>query len=391
MAPGGATATRMWLPVLVLGCQEPERVPEPPPAAPDSSQPAPVAGTRLRLLGDVAEVDAFAILDGENQAVATVRRARDLVPGRRTLHTVTDGLLDLRFEEPLAPLRGTPAGDVVLAAADLEGDAADDLVIGRIARVGAGRSATFEIYGRPAEPSDRGADHVLRMPVDDRTDALAFDGPFDFAGPALLVAPLAVGQRTTAWYRIRKGGESGPSLDDTPLLVGGGRTDAVAHGDVDGDARVDLVLANREGTVSIHRGTALGFDVAPLRVVEGGDDRPGFGRAVALAGPHLLVAFGFPPDGPWQGAWDDGSRISLCPGEGPVALASAGDRIIAACGTGAGVVLASVGPTDLTTLHELDSPRPAGIDLAIRGRWLGVLVRPPAGAPGHLWIFELPR
>jgi len=381
----------MWLPVFVLGCQEPERVPEPPPAAPDSSQSAPVADTRLRLLGDVAEVDAFAILDGENQAVATVRRARDLVPARRSLHTVTDGLLDLRFEEPFAPLRGTPAGDVVLAAADLEGDAADELVIARITRVGPARTATLEVYARPAEPSDRGADHVLRMPVDDRTDTLAFAGPFDFAGPALLVAPLAVGQRTTAWYRIRKGGESGPLVDDTPLLVGGGRTHAVAHGDVDGDGRIDLVLANGAGTVSIHRGAALGFDVSPLRVVEGGGDRPGFGRAVALAGPRLLVAFGFPPDGPWQGAWDDGGQISLCPGEGPVALASDGDRIIVACGTATGVVLSTVGPTDLTTLHELDAPRAAGIDLAARGRWLGVLVRPPAGAPGHLWVFELPR
>jgi hypothetical protein len=50
-----------------------------------------------------------------------------------------------------------------------------------------------------------------------------------------------------------------------------------------------------------------------------------------------------------------------------------------------------VSPTDLTTLHELDAPRAADIELAIRGRWLGVLVRPPAGAPGHLWVFELPR
>jgi hypothetical protein len=381
----------MWLSVFVLACQEPERVPQPPPATTESSPETPVPDTRLRVLGDVAEVDAFAILDGEAQAVATVRRARDLVPARRTLHTVSDGLLDLRFEEPLAPLRGTPAGDVVLAAADLEGDAGDDLVIGRIARVGPGRTATFEIYARPAEPSDRGADRVLRLPVDDRTDTLAFDGPFDFAGSALLVAPLAVGQRTTAWYRIRKGGESGPLLDDAPLLVGGGRTEAVAHGDIDGDARVDLVLANGEGSVSIHRGTALGFEVAPLRVVEGGDDRPGFGRAVALAGPHVLVAFGFAPDGPWQGAWDDGGQVSLCPGEGPVALASEGDRIILACGTATGVGLSSVTHADLVPLHELDAPRAAEIELQIRGRWLGVLVRPPGGAPGHLWIFELPR
>lgn len=381
----------MWLSVFVLGCQEPEHSPEPPAAAPDSSQAASIADARLRLLGDVADVDAFAILDGQNQVVATVRRARDLVPARRMIHTVSDALLDLRFEEPLAPLRGTPAGDVVLAAADLEGDAADDLVIARIARSGGGRTATFEVYARPAEPSDRGADHVLRMPVDDRTDSLAFDGPFDFAGPAMLVAPLAVGQRTTAWYRIRKGGESGPLLDDTPLLVGGGRTHAAVHGDVDGDARVDLVLANGEGTVSIHRGTALGFDVAPFRVVEGGDDRPGFGRAIALAGPRLLIAFGFPPDGPWQGAWDDGGPISLCPGEGPVALASDGDRIIAACGTATGVVLSTVGGAGLTTLHELDAPRAAQIELGVRGRWLGVLVRPPAGAPGHLWIYEISR
>jgi hypothetical protein len=228
------------------------------------------------------------------------------------------------------------------------------------------------------------------MPVDDRTDALRFDGPFDFAGSALLVAPLAVGQRTTAWYRIRKGGESGPLLDDAPLLVGGGRTHAVAHGDVDGDARVDLVLANGEGSVSIHRGTALGFEVAPFRVIED-DGRTAFGRAVAVAGSRLLVAFGLPPDGPWEGAWEDGSRVSLCPGEGPVALASDGDRIIAACGTPTGVVLSSVGRADPTPLHELEAPRAVEIELGIRGRWLGVLVRPPAGGPGHLWVFELPR
>jgi hypothetical protein len=379
----------MRLLLLAVACQEPDRAPEPPPVA--QATPESPRDTRLRLLGDVADVDAFAILDGDAQAVATARRARDLVPARRTIHTVSDGLLDLRFEEPLAPLRGTPAGEVVLAAADLAGDAADDLVVGRIARVGRVRNATFEIYCRPTEPSDRGADHVLRLPVDDRTDALAFEGPFDFAGSALLVAPLAVGQRTTPWYRIRKGGESGPLLDDAPLLVGGGRTDAVAHGDVDGDGRIDLVLANGEGSASIHRGTALGFEVAPHRLVEGGEDRPTFGRAVALAGPRLLVAFGLAPDGPWQGAWDDGERIALCPGEGPVALASDAEQIVAACGTAAGVVLSIVGPEGLTTVHELEAPRAAGLELGIRGHWLGVLVRPPANAPGHLWIYELPR
>jgi hypothetical protein len=50
-----------------------------------------------------------------------------------------------------------------------------------------------------------------------------------------------------------------------------------------------------------------------------------------------------------------------------------------------------VGPEGLTTVHELEAPRAEEVDLGIRGRWLGVLVRPPAGAPGHLWIYELPR
>jgi hypothetical protein len=379
----------MCLLLLAVACTEPERPAEPPPAAQDTPAP-PRSDPRLRLLGDVAEADAFAILDGDPQSVATVRRARDLVPARRTLHLVSDGLLDLRFEEPLAPLRGTPAGDLALAAADLVGDTADELVIGRIARVGRVRNASFEVFGRPTEPRDRGADHVLRMSVDDRTDALEFEGPFDLAGPALLVAPLAVGQRTTAWYRIRKGGESGPLVDDAPLLVGGGRTSAVAHGDVDGDGRADLVLGNGEGSVSVHRGTALGFEVAPFRLVED-EDRTAFGRAVALAGSRFLIAFGLPPDGPWDGVWDDGTRVSLCPGEGPVALASAGERILVACGTETGVALSIAVPGGITAVHTIDAARPAAVELGVRGRWFGVLVRPPAGAPGHLWVYELPR
>ncbi len=377
--------------LLAFACREPDLALEPPAASTVAPAPVPDREAGIRLLGDVADVDAFTILDGAPQSVATARRARDLVPARRTMHTVSSGLLDQRFEEPLAPLRGAPAGDLALAAADLWGDGEDDLVVGRIARTGRGRTATFEVYGRPMEPSDRGADHVLHLPVDDRTDALAFAGPFDFAGPALLVAPLAVGQRTTPWYRIRKGGESGPLLDDAPLFVGGARTSAVAHGDMDGDGLVDFVAASSAGSVAIHRGTALGFEVAPLRLVEGGDDRPGFGRAVALAGPRLFVAFGLPPGGPWQGAWEDGERVSLCPGEGPVALASDAGRILVACGTGTGVALSIVDPSGVTRVHELDAPRAAAVDLVVRGRWLGVLVHPPVGAPGHLWIYELSR
>jgi hypothetical protein len=404
------------LPLLVvIGCRDGGAPPVIPVVAPVEGAEEGTAPVRpLRLLGNIEEVDAFALLDEgpRGRGVVTVRRARDLVPARVSFHDAGPPVVQ-RWEEPLPKLAGAPRGAVTVAAVgDVSEDGVDDFVIGRVSTrdglPGHDRTATASLdgaFGRPV-PRDDGPDFRWSLPSGERTKGIALLGPLDLGGdgsPDVLVTQLVSGDQAMAWYRGRRG-EAGPVLESTPVVIGGAPGPsggpAAAFGDLDGDGLDELVFgAPMLDSVSFHAGIPEGIRATPSRVVSP-LGHPGFGRAVAVVGHHVLVVEGALPAGPWSGVWlgangELGPPFPLCAELGPFAIAAVDAttpqaRAAVACGTAKGVVLSELAESEVVGTRglTLEASPPAAIELGSRAGLVGLRIAPIGDGPGVLWLFE---
>lgn len=131
----------------------------------------------------------------------------------------------------------------VIAAADLDGDGSNEVVV---TRPGNRPRGTVMVY-------ERGGNGYLRlarsMPSHDIPDGLHLeDVDGDGRRDLLVVHP---GWHTVGWYLGRTGGFSGEVLAQVPARTGG---QSSALGDLDGDGHVDFAIANSFGVSVLYGG-----------------------------------------------------------------------------------------------------------------------------------------
>ena len=194
-------------------------------------------------------------------------------------------------------------GFSVGTAGDVNGDGYDDVVVGAPFEYGGqeaeGRAYVF--YGSPAGPGSRpdwsaegdqdsayfgqsvsAAGDVNRDGFADLiVGAPLYDGPFGFAGRALVYQGSSVGLSRTADWTVQ--GDQPQAYLGLPVA---------AAGDVDGDGFDDVVVGMHsydhgqrdEGRVFVYRGSAAGPSLTPDWAAEGDQRGAFFGVSVATAG-----------------------------------------------------------------------------------------------------------